>query len=76
MEGDKHCLYDSLTFYNGKDATAPLIDKICGNGSASGINIFRSDKNFLTIRFVSDAAITNEGFILNWTITDKKEDRK
>lgn len=74
LEYDKECYYDSLSFYDGKDANAPLIGhRICGDIKPLYV---RSTSYYMTVRFTSDYAVVGGGFKLNWTIIQAKAARK
>ena len=61
--GTLSCLYDYLEIRDGKDKNAPLFGKFCGTSRPPK---FHSSSNFVYIKFVSDAAFTRDGFVLEY----------
>ena len=61
--GTLSCVYDYLEIRDGKDENAPLFGKFCGTFRPPK---FHSSSNFVYIKFVSDAAYTRDGFVLEY----------
>ena len=56
---------DALNFYAGDDIFAPLIASVTGTSNGSTFEIF-ANSPCITIEFLSDGSIINEGFELTW----------
>ena len=63
MEFSKHCEFDSLKIYDGKDETAILVLKVCGNDIPDK---FQSISNVLTITLETDSSHTGRGFKMKY----------
>lgn len=63
--------YDSLWLYDGSSTGAPLIGKYTGTTSPGTVN---STGNAITVRFKSDGATNNPGFMAIWNCTVQAPD--
>lgn len=59
------CTKDYVEVYDGSSINAPLIGRYCENYPPPN-NLINSTTNSVTIRFYSDRAIADRGFLINW----------
>ncbi|XP_046553795.1 deleted in malignant brain tumors 1 protein-like [Haliotis rubra] len=60
IESSTNCAYDSLSFYDGRDATGPSLGRLCGQNRTSVISSGRS----IYIVFKTDGSNQYKGFLL------------
>jgi Zn-dependent metalloprotease len=60
------CNYDFLVFYDGPDATYPIINETFYCNTTGNPNIIYSSGNSITIRFKTDQALTMGGFEIEY----------
>ncbi|KAL8173954.1 UNVERIFIED_CONTAM: Bone morphogenetic protein 1 [Gekko kuhli] len=64
IEGHQECTYDHLEVYNGKDAKAPVLGRLCGTKEPGPII---SSNNRMFLRFFSDNSVQKKGFEATYT---------
>lgn len=64
IEGHQECTYDHLEVYNGKDAKAPVLGRLCGTKEPDPVI---SSSNRMFLRFFSDNSVQKKGFEATYT---------
>ncbi|XP_046553796.1 cubilin-like [Haliotis rubra] len=67
IEQSHNCTYDSLSIYDGPDATGPSLGRLCGRSRTSVISSGRS----IYIVFKSDSSNQYKGFLLQFSETTR-----
>ncbi|XP_067664498.1 cubilin-like [Haliotis asinina] len=67
IEQSQNCTYDSLSIYDGPDATGPSLGRLCGRSRTSVISSGRS----IYIVFKSDSSNQYKGFLLQFSETTR-----
>lgn len=63
--GGSICDYDNLQVFDGPNVNSPLIGTYCN--SILPPATLTSTGNSVTLRFISDGGVTNQGFEINWS---------
>lgn len=71
IESSMQCDYDSVTLYDGPDASTPLIGKYCGGRLPQPVT---SSSSAVSVVFVSDMAINAGRFALSWKFNEAAND--
>ncbi|BHF76108.1 Bone morphoproteintic protein 1 [Sparganum proliferum] len=66
VEGE-NCQYDYLEIYDGPSPNSALLHRLCGSNVPLSI---RSRRNTMTLRFVSDSKVENQGFAIRYHIAN------
>ncbi|CAH1246046.1 OVCH1 [Branchiostoma lanceolatum] len=66
IEADGGCSYDSVSVYDGPDASAPLLRKLCGSSAREVV----ANGNEAFVVFSSDSSVTESGFSATFSARD------
>lgn len=75
VENEKLCGYDYVIVRDGNNSTAPLLGRVCGQGSAKSSREFVSTGNRMWIQFETDLTNNRKGFIAEYSRSRKTEKR-
>ncbi|XP_065344562.1 cubilin [Cloeon dipterum] len=67
IEAHQRCLHDSVTIRDGPSESSQFLGKFCGKKPPP---ITISTRNFLWIKFKTDATVVKKGFAANYTVVD------
>lgn len=73
-ENEKLCGYDYVIVRDGNNSTAPLLGRVCGQGSPGSSREFVSSGNQMWIQFKTDLTNNKKGFIAEY-FRSRKTDR-
>ncbi|XP_071514687.1 cubilin-like [Panulirus ornatus] len=65
------CVYDYVELLDGRRQTSPVLGRYCGPATHRPDPIL-STHNYMRIKFVTDASVTNRGFVANYTTIDTR----
>ncbi|XP_078658661.1 ovochymase-like [Branchiostoma floridae x Branchiostoma belcheri] len=66
VEADGGCSYDSIAIYDGPDASAPLLRKLCGSSAREVV----ANGNEAFVVFSTDSSVTGSGFSATFSAID------
>ncbi|KAJ7379470.1 Bone morphogenetic protein 1 [Desmophyllum pertusum] len=75
VESEKLCGYDYVIVRDGNNSTAPLLGRVCGQGSPGSAREFVSTGNRMWIQFRTDLTTNKKGFIAEYSRSRKTEKR-
>lgn len=75
VESEKLCGYDYVILRDGSNSTAPLLGKVCGQGTPGSAREFVSTGNRMWIQFKTDLTNTKKGFIAEYSRSRKTDKR-
>ena len=74
VENEKICGYDYVIIRDGNNSTAPLLGRVCGQGSPGSSREFVSSGNRMWIEFGTDLTTNKKGFIAEY-LRSRKPDK-
>ena len=63
LEDGYLCHYDSVTIFDGRNTSSPLLSKNCGSGLPTPVN---SSGRYMYMQFKSDSSNTRKGFVAHY----------
>ena len=75
VENEKLCGYDYVMIRDGNNSTAPLLGRVCGQGSPGSSREFVSSGNRMWIEFRTDLTTNKKGFIAEY-LRSRKTDKR
>ena len=73
VENEKLCGYDYVIIRDGNNSTAPLLGRVCGQGSPGSSREFVTSGNRMWIQFRTDLTNNKKGFVAEYSRSRKTE---
>lgn len=67
------CLFDHLDVRDGDNENSTLLHSLCGSNENMPDEPVYSTQNYMFLEFISDAKISGQGFLINYTTVDRSK---